>query len=127
VFCGPQFGAQVGALGLVLHVHRSAQDHQAAVAVHVRLRVGLALEVDEAYAVAPSPDQRIERAQRLGGYVLEDEEARHGTILGRIPVACGAMVAAETARPCPKGDALSPAGAAWRGGGRPACRACRYV
>ena len=72
-----QFGAQVRAVDAVLDVHRSAEHDQPAIAVDVGLRFGIALEVGEADAVAATADQRIERAERLGGDVLEDEQARH--------------------------------------------------
>lgn len=36
----------------------------------------MALEVGETHAVAAPSDQRIERAQRLGGDVLEDQQTR---------------------------------------------------
>ena len=64
---------EVRALRMVLHVHRSTQHHQPAVAVDVELGVRVALEVLEADAVTAPPDQRVERAQRFGGDVLEDE------------------------------------------------------
>ncbi len=72
-----QLGAQMRPRMLVLDVHRPAQHDQAAIAVHAGLRLGLALEVDEADAVAALADQRIERAERFGGDMLEDEKAGH--------------------------------------------------
>ena len=48
-------------------------------------RVRMALEVLEADAVPAPADQRVERAQRFGGDVLEDEEARHGARLCQTP------------------------------------------
>ena len=65
----------------LLHVHRPAQHDQAAVALHARQCLRLTLEVDEANAVAAAADQRVERAQRLGGDMLKDEDAGHGLIL----------------------------------------------
>jgi len=72
-----QFGAQVLAVRLVFHVHRSAQHDQAAVAVDVGFRFGLPFEIGETDAVAASADQGIQRAQGLGRDVLEDEDAGH--------------------------------------------------
>lgn len=68
-----EFGAQVWSPRLILDIHRAAQHDQAAVAVDVGLCVRVAFEVDETDAVAAPPDQGIQRAQRLGGNVLEDE------------------------------------------------------
>ena len=47
------------------------------VAVEVRLRIGMALEIVEADAVAARADARMQRAERLGGDVLEDHQAGH--------------------------------------------------
>jgi hypothetical protein len=77
-FDGAQFGAQVGTTGLVLDVHRPAKHHQATIAIDHRLCVRRALKVDEANAMPASADQGVERAERLGGNVLEDQQARHG-------------------------------------------------
>ena len=62
---------------LVFDVHRSAEHDQPAIAVDVGLRVRLAVEIDEADAMATPADQRIKRAERFGGDVLEDENAGH--------------------------------------------------
>ena len=75
-----QFGAQVRALCLVFDIHRTAQNDQPAITIHLRLRVRLPLEIDEADPVATPPDQRIQRAQWLGSNVLEDQYAGHGGV-----------------------------------------------
>jgi hypothetical protein len=65
------------ALAALGDVHRTAEHDEAAIAIELRSRVGLALEVDELDAMATPPDQAIERAERFGGDVLEDEDAGH--------------------------------------------------
>ena len=82
-FDGDHLVAQVRALRMVFHVHRPTQHDQAAVAVDVELGVRMALEILEADPVPALADQRIERAQRFGGDVLEDEEARHAVDDGK--------------------------------------------
>ena len=62
---------------LVFHVHRSAEHDQPAIAVDIRLRIRVALEIVEADAVPARADPRIERAQRLGGNVLENHQSGH--------------------------------------------------
>jgi hypothetical protein len=74
---GTQLGQQVRAVLAVLHIHRAAQHHQPAVALHLGLRLRIALEIDEADPMPARPDQRIQRAERLGGDVLEDQQAGH--------------------------------------------------
>ena len=87
---------------MVLDVHRAAQYHQPAVTVHVELRIRVPLEVLEADPVPAPPDQRIQRAQGLGGDMLEDEEARHRRIMPKArlapPMAAGnALIAGRAA------------------------------
>jgi len=60
---------------LILDVHWAAEHDQAVVAIHVWQGVGLALEIVETYAMTATADSRMQRAQRLGGNVLEDHEA----------------------------------------------------
>jgi hypothetical protein len=63
---------QVGPVNLVLDVHGPAEHDEAAITVDVRLSVWFPLEVVEADPVAARPNQRIERPERLDGYVLKD-------------------------------------------------------
>src|SRR5687768_16454947 len=72
-----QLGPQVRALRVVADVHRPAEHDESAVAVDRRPGVRVALEIHEADAMAAAPDQRIERSERFGGDVLEDEQAGH--------------------------------------------------
>ncbi len=75
-----KFGTQVRALGLVFDIHWATQHDQPAIAIHLRLRVRLTFEIDEADPVATPPDQRIQRAQWLGSDVLEYKDAGHGRV-----------------------------------------------
>jgi hypothetical protein len=63
---------------LIFHIHRPAQHHESLIPVHIRLRIGIALEIVEADAVAARADARVQGAERLGGNMLEDHQARHG-------------------------------------------------
>jgi hypothetical protein len=78
-----QLRLQVRPPVLILDVHRPAEHDEPAIAVDVGLRVGIALEIVEAHAVAASANQRIERAERLDGDVLEDQEA-HASMLASL-------------------------------------------
>ena len=72
-----QFGAQgAGDARLVGHVH-GPPDDQAAIPVHLGLRVWFAFEIGEADPVSTPPDQWIQRAQGLGGDMLEDQALGH--------------------------------------------------
>ncbi len=64
---------------LVIDVHRSTQHDQSAIAVDVGLRIRMALEIMEPDAVAPCADARVQRAQGLGGDMLEDHQSGHIT------------------------------------------------
>jgi len=57
---------------------QATEHDQPAVAIQARPRVRIALEVHELDPMPAAPDQWIERAERLGGDVLEDEDSRHG-------------------------------------------------
>ena len=74
-----QLRLQVRPPVLILDVHRSAEHDEPAIAVDVRLRVRVALEIVEANPVAARADQRVERAERLDGDVLENQDAGHGS------------------------------------------------
>jgi hypothetical protein len=80
-----QFGAQVWPAVVVFDVHRTTEDDQSAVTVDVGLCVRVAVEVDEADTMSAPTDQAVEGAERLGGDVLEDEQAGHGTGRKREP------------------------------------------
>jgi hypothetical protein len=67
----------VMAVFAIFDIHRAAEYDQAAITIDVRFRIRLPVEVDETNAVPASTDQRIERAQRLGGDMLEDKDAGH--------------------------------------------------
>src|SRR5438445_3927442 len=65
------------ARGAILDVHRSTEHDQPAITIEFRLGIGLAFEVDELDAMPALTNQLVERAERFGGDVLEDEYARH--------------------------------------------------
>ena len=72
-----QFGDQVWATGLVRHIHRAAEHHQALVAIDIGLGVWFAFEIDEANTMAARSDQRVQRSQRFGSDMLKHQNARH--------------------------------------------------
>ena len=67
----PQFRLQMRQAMLVLHVHRPAQYDQPVVAGEIRLGVRVTFEIVETDTVAPCTDASMERAEWLGGHVLE--------------------------------------------------------
>jgi len=75
------FRLQVRARIAVLDVHRTAEHDQPAIAIELGARIGLALEVDELHAMSALADQLVQCAERLGGDMLEDEDARHARSL----------------------------------------------
>jgi hypothetical protein len=70
-----QLRLQVRMPMLVHHVHRTTQHDEPVVALDVRLRIGMPLEIMEANAMAAGTDARIQRAQGLGGHMLEDHQS----------------------------------------------------
>jgi len=62
---------------VVFDIHRPAQHDQPAIAVDVELGIGMAFEILEPDAMTASPDQWIQRAEWLGGNVLEDKKTGH--------------------------------------------------
>src|SRR5262245_12264410 len=78
-----ELGLQVRPAVLILDVHGPAENDEAAVAIDVRLGVGVALEVVETNPMPACTNQRIERSERLDGDVLKDEQPRHRSTLPR--------------------------------------------
>jgi hypothetical protein len=62
---------------MILDVHGPPENDEPAILIDVRLGIRMPLEIMEPDPVAPGANQRVERAERLDGYVLKNEKARH--------------------------------------------------
>ena len=95
-FDGLQFGGEVRVAVLVLDVHGPAQHDEPAIAVEVRLRIGMAMKIVEADAMAARADARIQRAQGLGRNVLENHQSGHaGATIGIRAKSCNSRVSPQ--------------------------------
>ena len=77
LFDQAHLGHQVRTLVLILHVHGPAQHDQPVVAIHAGRGIRVALEIHIADAMPACADQWIERAEWLGGNVLQNQNAGH--------------------------------------------------
>ena len=89
---------------LVLDVHGAPEHDESPIRIDVRLRVGMPLEVVETNAVAARSDERVERAERLDGYVLKDQQAGHRS---RLQIDTGSQRCSHTCAPDASGGLAS--------------------